>query len=520
MGLHGAVATSQPLATQAGVAMLISGGNAVDAAVAAAAVLTVVEPMMTGLGGDCFAIIFNAESGEIHALNASGRAPQSATAEAYMRLGLNSIPETGILSVTVPGLVDGWAQLIAHHGTKDLAEVLSPAIEYAENGFPVSEIVSRDWHDLESKLAQHHSTAKAYLSNGRPPRPGEILRQPDLSRSLKVISLGGKDEFYHGELAERIASFCKAEGGFLTKDDLAMHKSNWVKPITASYRGYKLYELPPNTIGICAIMALNIIEGYSFGSIDYHSEFHLHLLIEAIKLSFADMAAYVADPDQTSIPTDGLLSKEYAEQRRQNIKDNVIANIPVGDPFRENDTVYLTVVDGKGNAVSLINSLYDEFGSGLVVDGTGICLQNRGSLFSLNPKHPNCIAPGKRPLHTLAPALVLTDGKLFMSFGVRGGWMQPQGHVQVLNNIVDFGMNPQTALDSPRFRYLTGHQVALEKPLLERAQDSLISRGHDIVPKLPKGMSFGGGQIILKDPQTGSLVAGSDPRTDGCAAAI
>jgi len=520
MGQRGAVATSQPLAAQAGLAMLFSGGNAADAAIAAAAVLTVVEPMNTGLGGDGFALIFDASSGRVHALNASGRAAESATVEAYRRRGLNRVPETGILSVTVPGLVDGWAEILRRHGTKTLAEVLVPAIEYAENGFPVSEIISRDWHAFAGKLAAHPSTARVYLPGGRPPRPGEVVCQPDLARTLRRLGTGGPDEFYRGELAEQIVAFSAAEGGLLTKDDLAKHKSSWVTPISTGYRGYQVYELPPNTIGICALMTLNILEGFDIRAMGCHSELHLHMLIEALKLSVTDTLAYIGDPDQTTIPTEGLLSKEYAGQRRRSIEEVATHDAGPGNPYRGGETVYLTVVDDRGNAVSLINSLFDDFGAGLVVDGTGIALQNRGSLFCLDPEHPNCIAPGKRPLHTLIPALVLKDGRLFMSFGVMGGWMQPQGHAQVLSNIIDFDMNPQSALDAPRVRYLNGCQVAVEAELPEIVRRNLIKRGHEIVLRLPMGMGFGGGQIILVDPTSGSLIAGSDPRKDGCAVAI
>ncbi len=520
MGLRGAVATSQPLATQAGIAMLSSGGNAVDAAVAAAAVLTVVEPMNTGLGGDGFALVYHADSNRVDALNASGTAPQAATVEAYRRKGFNRVPESGIFSVTIPGMVDGWDELLSRYGTKDFKEVLTPAIDYAEKGFPVSEIISLNWHRFADRLVEHTSATQAYLPAGRPPRPGEVFRHPDLANSLKRIASGGRDEFYQGELADRIAAFSASEGGFLTRKDLMEYKSKWVSPITTKYRGCDVCEMPPNTIGLAVLIALNILEGYDIEEMGFYSELRFHTLIEAIKLSFADIKTYVADPDHADIPLQSLLSKDYAAHRRKMIGARAAVEVSPGAPYRKGDTVYITTVDSKGNAISLINSLFYDFGAGLVVDGTGICLQNRGTLFSLDPFHLNCIAPGKRPLHTLIPGLVLKGNRLFMSFGVVGGWMQPQAHVQILSNIIDFGMNPQVALDAPRVCYTEGPRVAVEKQLLNQMELGLGNRGHEIVFDLPTGFTFGGGQVIMVDPETRSLAAGSDPRKDGCAAAI
>lgn len=520
MGMRGAVATSQPLASQAGIAMLSSGGNAADAAVAAAAVLTVVEPMNIGLGGDGFALVFDAKSGRVDALNASGRAPQRATIEAYRKRGFEKVPEKGILSVTVPGVVDGWAELLSRYGKKNFSEVLLAAIEYADKGFPVSEIISENWNKVSERLRSHPPTSRVYLPGGRAPRPGEVFKQPELARSLKLLASGGRDEFYIGELAKRIADFSAAQEGLIDEQDLAMHRSTWVTPISSYYRGFQVCEMPPNTIGLAVLLALNILEGYDVGAMEYYSDLHLHTLIEALKLSIEDARSYVADPDKSSIPVERLISKIYANSLREGIAEQSSGEVSGGSLRRSDDTVYITVVDKEGNAISLINSLFYDFGAGLVVDGTGICLQNRGSLFSLDPSHTNCISPGKRPLHTLTPALVLKNNQLFMSFGVVGGWMQPQAQVQILSNIIDFGMNPQVALDAPRVCYTGGRQVSIESEFPKLVQIELRNRGHEIGFELPMEFSFGGGQIILVDPEMKSLIAGSDPRKDGCAAAI
>lgn len=517
VGIRSAVASSQPLAVQAGIATLTAGGNAADAAVATAAVLSVVEPMSTGLGGDAFALVFDSRSGTVSTLNSSGRAPQRASLDTWASLGLQRIPEIGILSVLVPGVVDSWANLLTRYGTMSLADVLTPAIAYAEDGFPISEVVSRDWHRAAPKLKIYPSTAKTYLYNGRPPKPGEIIRQPDLANTLRLIARGGRDEFYLGEVAERIVACSQASNGLLTKEDLRDYSSQWISPISTTYRGFLVCEVPPNSIGVAVLIALNILEDYDIGSMVYHSSDHLHVLIEAVKLSMADALTHVSDPDETEFDPAWLLSKQYASERRRSI-DKEASSRMTDIGHRPGGTVYITVVDSNRNAVSLSNSLFDDFGSGVIVEGTGVVLNNRASLFSLDSQHSNCIAPGKRSLHTLCPSMVIQEKDLFMSFGVMGGMMQPQGQLMVFSNIVDFGMDPQTALDAPRFRYLDGRRVAVEHEIPHSVRSDLSDRGHEII--LGAGVSFGGGQAIMVDGSTGVLVAGSDPRKDGCAMAL
>ena len=482
MSLRGMVATSQPLAAQAGLQVLINGGNAVDAAVATAAVLNVVQSMSTGIGGDAFALLYLADSGTIKALNASGRAPKRATLDFFQERGLAEIPLTGMLPVTVPGTVDGWATVLEAHGTMSLAQVLEPAIAYAEEGFPVTERVARGWRMLAPKLSAHPDAAGAYLVDGQPPRPGQVFRQPNLARTLRLIAKGGSDVFYRGEIAEKIARFSQANDGLLSLDDLAEHRSTWEEPIWVDYRGYRVYECPPNGQGLAALLALNVVQGYDLASSGHNPAKALHLLIEAMKLGFADAYEYVADPAFADIPLAGLLSADYAAERRRLINPGrALADVPAGTPVVGGDTVYLTVVDGNGNAASFINSLYMGFGSGMGAGDTGIALQKRGALLSLDPGPRNCIAPGKRPYHTIIPALATRDGHLFMSFGVMGGFMQPQGHLQVVCNVVDFGMNPQEALDAPRFRWDRGRQVALEPDVSAEVRSTLRDWGHEVV---------------------------------------
>jgi len=518
MASRGMVATSQPLAAQAGLQVLIGGGNAVDAAVATAAVLNVVQPMSTGIGGDVFALLYLADSGAVKALNASGRAPRRATLSYFQERGLAEIPTTGMLPVTVPGTVDGWATVLEAHGTMSLAEVLEPAITYAEEGFPVTERVARGWRMLAPKLMAHPDAAATYLVDGQPPRPGQVFRQPNLARTLRLIAEEGRDIFYRGEIADQIVRFSEANGGLLSLDDLAEHRSTWEEPIWIDYRGCRIYECPPNGQGLAALLALNVVQGYDLASSGHNTAEALHLLIEAMKLGFADAFEYVADPAFADIPLAGLLSADYTAQRRRLIKPKrALAGVPAGIPEVGGDTVYLTIVDGDGNAASFINSLYMGFGSGMVVGDTGIALQNRGALFSLDPGHRNCIAPGKRPYHTIIPALATRDGRLFMSFGVMGGFMQPQGHLQVVCNILDFGMNPQEALDAPRFRWDRGRVVALEPGVPPEVRRTLQDWGHEVVVGEPWQGNFGGGQVIMRDPESGVLLGGSEPRQDGCA---
>ena len=463
MGRNGMIATSQPLASAAGLKVLQDGGNAIDAAVTAAAVLAVVEPSMNGVGGDLFAIVYDAKSGKLHVLNASGRSAYAATPDVFKARNLTTIPGSGVLSVSVPGVVDGWATLLAAHGTIPLARAVAPAIQYAKNGYAVSEIISGQWKASERKLAADPVTAATFLPGGHAPKPGEIFANPHLAATLEQIAAGGRDAFYKGPIAAAIVADMKKRNGLLDARDFAEHTSEWFEPISTSYRGYDVYELGPNTQGFCALEMLNILEGFDLKSLGHNSAAYLHLVVEAKRIAFADRAAYLADAG--SVPPGvikTLISKEYAALRRKEIDPahaaadykpmQLAGTASAPDRINEDltgrdlgDTVYLTAADGQGNVISLIQSLFDDFGSGIVAGDTGILLHNRGSLFNLTPGHPDQIAPHKRPLHTLVPAMVMKDGKPWLSFGVMGGDMQPQGHAQVLVNLIDFGMNVQEA---------------------------------------------------------------------------
>jgi gamma-glutamyltranspeptidase/glutathione hydrolase len=526
MARNGAIATSQPLASAAGLRVLQQGGNAIDAAIAAAAVLAVVEPTMNGLGGDLFALVHDGATGKINALNASGRAPARATPEEFRQRRLDRVPYRGPLSVTVPGVVDGWHELLSRHGTMTLAQALEPAIAYARDGFPVAEIVSMQWKNAESTLEHDVAAAATFLPAGKAPVPGEIFKNPRLASTLEIVARGGRDAFYRGAIARAIAADMKLRDGLLVESDFAEHVSNWVEPLSTSYRGYEVLELPPNTQGIAALEMLNILEGYDLKALGHNSAAYLHLLVEAKKIAFADRDAWMADA--STVPAaviQRLLSKEYAAQRGKAIDPNRAADsypaLPLDGrtaaieppPEARGDTIYLTAADGRGNVISLIQSIFENFGSGIVAGDTGIVLHNRGSLFSLTPGHPNQLAPGKRPFHTLVPAMVLKDEKPWLSFGVMGGDMQPQGHVQVLLNLIDFGMNVQEAGEAPRFRH-SAAGLALESAIDARARAGLNQRGHRIISSVG---AFGGYQGILIDPRTRVLRAGSDPRKDGLA---
>ena len=523
MSRGGMVATSQPLAAQAGVEMLRRGGNAIDAAIAAAAALNVVEPMSTGLGGDAFALIYLGRSRELKALNASGRSPYAATPEAFRKMGYRQMPEKGIHAVTVPGALDGWCRLLENHGTMSLAQVLAPAIKLAEDGFPVTEVISHSWEKQRTLLEGDAGAARVYLPAGRAPRAGEVVVQAELAETLKKIARGGRDVFYRGEIAGAIEDCARAHGGLLSRRDLEDHASTWVRPISTGYRGYDVCECPPNGQGLVALLALNILAGDDLRSLGHNSAAYLHLLIEALKLGFADAEKYVADPDFADIPLQGLLSVPYAEKQRRRIDEGRAGEkVAAGVPEVEGDTVYLATSDGEGNSVSFINSLYQAFGSGVVVEGTGICLQNRGALFSLEEGHRNVLEPHKRRYHTIIPGMVFKDGELFLTFGVMGGFMQPQGHVQLLLNIIDFGMDVQTALDAPRFRYYhQNNACAFEKGISPEARQELTGKGHRIIESDdPYSQDFGGGQAIMTYPGSKALIAGSDPRKDGGAAGV
>lgn len=518
---RGTVATSQPLASEAGLRVLRDGGTAADAAIAAAAVLNVVEPMSTGIGGDAFALVYLASTGEVLGLNASGRAPAAATPERYRAAGFDAVPERGLWSVTVPGAVDGWAELHRRCGRLPWPRLLEPAIEYAEHGFPVSEIIARDWGRAADLLAADPDAARTYLPGGKPPRTGEVVRQPGLARTFRELASGGRDAFYRGAVAEQLAAFCGARGGLLSAADLAGHTSAWVEPIRTRYRGHDVIELPPNTQGLAVLLALNVLAGDDLGALGCLSADGLHLQIEAVKRALADARRWVADPDLEPAPLEELLSPEYAARRRASIGPRAATAVEPGDlrstlPSR-GDTVYLAAVDADGNAVSFINSLYSPFGSGVVAGDTGICLQNRASGFTLDPRHPNCLAPGKRPFHTLIPGMVLKDGALWMAFGVMGGGMQAQGHVQVLSHLLDHGLTPQEALDAPRFRVLPDGLVGLEEGVGTAVWRELERRGHRLVGGAQLRGQFGGGQIAGVHPGTGVRFGASEPRKDGCA---
>lgn len=513
---RGMVATSQPLAAMAGLRILMDGGNAADAAVTVASMLNVVEPMSTGIGGDCFALIYEAGTGEVTALNGSGRAPAAFTLEEAQRLGLETIPLTGPLPVTVPGAARGWEALLERHGTMNLADCLAPAIATAEDGFPVSERISARWKRLEAELSRDREASRVYLPA---PKVGDIHRQTDLARTFRTVAEGGAQAFYHGVLAEKITACVQAKGGYLTAADLATHAVTWDMPIRTTYRDVEVLEHPPNGQGLAALVALNIVEGYALGDMDYFDPARWHLMIEAMRLAMADAAQHVADPTLINVPVAGLLSKEYAARRRSLIQLDRAQDIVAPGQPEHRDTVYLTVIDGRGNAVSFISSLYHLFGSGLVVPETGICLQNRGACFTLKSGHPNVLAGGKRPYHTIIPAMALREGKLWLSFGVMGGFMQPQGHLQVLANLVDHGMSPQTALDAPRFRVDArgGLRAHIETGVPLKTRKALASMGHDIQPHTTFAPWFGSGDIIARDAETGVLCGASDPRKDGCA---
>jgi gamma-glutamyltranspeptidase/glutathione hydrolase len=513
--LNGIVATSQPLAVHAGVRILLQGGNAIDAAIATAAALNVVEPMSTGIGGDMFALVWIAREQKLYALNGSGRAPNALTIdEARKRGALRGMPTMGWLPVTVPGAVDGWAQLLERFGRMKFADVLHPAIEYAEQGFPVSELIANAWASLQPKLDMNPSAARAYLHRDQAPRVGEIHKQPDLAKTLRALAEGGRDVFYRGEIADKIAQHASDTGGLITRADLANHTSTWDEPISTTYHDVTLYECPPNGQGIVALETLNLLENFDLRALEHNSAEYLHLLIEAMKLAFADAFAHVADPRVVPVPTAQLLDKAYAAKRRTLIDmAHALEMPPTG--IKGSDTVYLSVVDQERNCVSFINSLYEGFGSGIVVPGTGICLQNRGANFSLDPQSPNALAPNKRPYHTIIPAMAFKHGQPWLTYGVMGGFMQPQGHVQVLLNMYDFQMDPQRALDAPRVRVFGDGAVALEDAFDNDTRLALASRGHRLVESDPD--EFGGGQIIALEPETGALAAGSDPRKDGCA---
>jgi gamma-glutamyltranspeptidase/glutathione hydrolase len=516
---RGVVSAENPLAAQAGASVLAHGGNAVDAAIATNAVMGVVEPMMNGIGGDLFAIVYDAKSGKLYGLNASGWAPAGLSVEFLKSKGIAKMPQKGIQSVTVPGAVDGWAKLIARFGTKKFAELLAPAIYYSREGFPVPEWDAAYWADEVDLLKQDKNAAATYLSGGHAPRMGEVFRNPDLARSLEAIASGGRDAYYRGESAKSIVALSGRLGGTMTPEDLADYSSEWVEPISTTYHGWAVYEIPPNGQGIAALEMLNIMEQFSLGQFGHNSTDALHAMIEAKKLAYADMYRYVADPKFSQVPVQGMLSKEYAA-RRAKLVDMAKANCDVlpGEPplATGGDTTYLTVTDSDGNMVSLIQSNYSGFGSGLVADGTGFALQNRGGLFSLDPNSPNKLAGHKRPLHTIIPGF-MSNGQERIAFGIMGGFNQAQAHAQFVSNVVDFGMNIQEALEAARFSKYTfaGCDVYLEDRVPLAVRDGLAARGHKIDLHGAYSAVMGGGQAVQRDISSGVNYGASDPRKDG-----
>jgi gamma-glutamyltranspeptidase/glutathione hydrolase len=516
---RGVASAENPLAAQAGATVLARGGNAVDAAVAMNAVMGVVEPMMNGIGGDLFAIIYDAKSGKLYGLNASGWAPAGLSIEFLKSKGVNGMPQAGIQSVTVPGVVDGWSKLLARFGTKKFSEVLAPAIYYAREGFPVPEWDAAYWADAVDYLKQDKNAAATFLLDGRAPRVGEIFRNLDLAHSLESLASGGRDAYYEGEIAKKIVALSTRLGGTMTAEDLADYSSEWVEPISTTYHLWTVYEIPPNGQGIAVLEMLNIMERFSLAHFGHNSTDALHAMIEAKKLAYADMYRYVADPKFSQVPVQGLLSKEYAAQRAK-LVDMGKANCDVlpGEPQlpTSGDTTYLTVTDSDGNMVSLIQSNYAEFGSGLVADGAGFTLQNRGGLFSLDPNSPNKLAGHKRPLHTIIPGF-MTNGQKRIAFGIMGGFNQAQAHAQFVSNVVDFGMNIQEALEAARFRKVTfaGCDVDLEDRIPLAIRDGLTQRGHQIKVHGAYSAIVGGGQAVQRDISTGVNYGASDPRKDG-----
>jgi gamma-glutamyltranspeptidase/glutathione hydrolase len=526
MGRDGMVATSQPLAVAAGLETLRRGGNAADAAVATAAALNVTEPTSTGIGGDCFALFYEACDGRISALNGSGRSPAGLTLDRVrneLEIARDPVlPPCHAHTITVPGACAGWCDLVERHGSLPMASILAPAVRLAEEGFPVAPITAYFWQLAAETQLSTSLNGREMTISGRGPKAGEIFRNPGLARTFRKVADQGKKGFYEGEIAEAIASVVQQAGGCMTMEDLACHVSTWDKPISTTYHGLRLWECPPNGQGITALIALKILEGFDMPA-DPLSPERLHLEIEALRLAFADARGYIADPSKVQVPSEELLSEEYAAIRRRLI-DPARATLDQhrGTPMAGSDTVYLTVVDKLGNACSFINSNYMGFGTGIVPSGWGFTLQNRGHNFSLEPAHPNVLAPRKRPYHTIIPALITRDNppSLFASFGVMGGFMQPQGHVQVFLALAD-GWDPQSALDLPRFCIADGNAggiVALEEGIPEGVLADLQARGHVIqrVSGWDRAL-FGRGQVILRDVETGALIGGSDSRADGCA---
>ena len=512
------VSASQHLATTAGLRILLKGGNAIDAAIAMVSTLNVVEPQSVGIGGDAFALIYIAKEGKLIGMNGSGRAPYQANIDWFRERGMKEIPEKGILPVTVPGALHAWAQAIERYGTLSLAEVLRDAVFYAKEGYPVTEVIAGEWSQTQTVLRANDAAAKTYLIHGEAPRPGYRFRNPDLARTLDMVASDGVGVFYEGEIRDAIVRCSNALGGLLTERDFTDHTTTWVEPISTVYRGYHVCELPPNGQGLAALQMLNVLEGYDLAAFGYNSPNHIHVLMEAKKAAFSDRDTLITDPEFEAIPVDKLLSREYANIIRDRI--SMSKAMPPPPPLahsRHTDTVYVTAVDEERNAISLISSIFHHFGSGVVVDGTGIVLQNRGRSFSLDPQHFNRLEPHKRPMHTIIPAMLFRDKKFAMSFGVVGADMQPQGQVQFLSNLIDFKMNLQEAMDVPRARHIDGMKIYLEEGIPDKTVTALQARGHQVVGRDFAINQVGGGQAIYLDQEQDVLLGASDRRKDGCA---
>jgi gamma-glutamyltranspeptidase / glutathione hydrolase len=527
-GRGGMVAASQPLAVAAGLSVLQRGGSAADGAVATAAALNVTEPTSTGLGGDAFALYYQAATRQVFALNGSGRAPAALTLERLQKEGFGAaLPPFHANTITVPGACAAWCDVVERFGRLPMADVLAPARRLAEEGFPVAPVTAYYWaRGVERQLRQAVNGEELTLA-GRAPLAGEIFRSPGLARTFDQIARGGKQAFYEGPIAESISAVIQEAGGCLMQADLAAHTSTWEEPVKVRYRGLEIWECPPNGQGLAALLALNILQGFDLSASAPLSVERLHLEIEAMRLAFADAFAYIADPAFAPAPLAGLLSQEYAAERRRLIQpQRAMRGLSHGFPTSGSDTVYFSVVDGEGNACSFINSNYMGFGTGIVPRGWGFSLQNRGLGFSLQPGHPNALEPGKRPYHTIIPALATraADGSLYASFGVMGGFMQPQGHLQVVVGMADDELDPQAALDRPRFAVheaLESGEVALEEGIPVKVMAGLADLGHSVRPVSGMGRAlFGRGQIITRSDETGVLWGGSDPRADGCAMSL
>lgn len=535
IGANGMVATSQPLATQIGLDILKAGGNAIDAAIAANAALGLMEPTGCGIGGDLYAIVWSAKDQKLYGLNASGRSPLGLSYDQLKAeldaLGRTTIPPRGVLPISVPGAVDGWFELHKRFGKISMAKILQPSIEYGEKGFPVSELIAWYWQSGARSLSSQPGAFRDELTiDGRGPEKGEIMKRPTLANTYRLLATKGRDAFYKGEIAEKVDAFMRTNGGYIRKIDFEQHTSTWVEPASVNYRGYDVFELPPNGQGIAALQMLNILEGYDLRSMGYNSEEALHLMTEAKKLVFEDVAKFYADPEFSGIDYRPLLSKEYAAKRRALIGRRAAQEVRPGDAIlRDGDTIYLTTADSEGNMVSLIQSNYRGMGSGVVVPGTGFVFQDRGELFSMDPDHANVYAPGKRPFHTIIPAFIMKDGQPWVSFGVMGGDMQPQGHVQIVVNLIDFGMNLQEAGDAARWRHFgstettagaadflrDGGTLSLETGVPSEVKRNLTLRGHKVAHDVG---SYGGYQAIMWDAKHKVWIGASESRKDGHAA--